>query len=245
MRARWHALHSQLLSSTNRLNFQTSFRTIRDRTACLAGLSDAAGLLDYMHRSGGDPEHRNDILGALVHEAQAGGVTGKAATTFVLLALWPGLDAVRGRLRRQVQDPADLASDIIARATLGIRCMDLARVNRIAATLVRNVERDILRDLQRQRHEGAGARAVEEILDADDGEPLFGRAGPDHDTERRILAGHLRSLIGDDVDLVMAVAVDGFSQREAADLLGITHDAARKRYQRALDRLRTGLPELL
>lgn len=223
------------------MTFQNSFRTIRDRNPCLVGFGDVAGLLDHMHHLGGDPEPRNDILTALTREAQDKGAPADVAITLILLALWPGLDAVRGRLHRHFRSPAELASEIVARGVLNIRCMDLARVNRVAATLVRNVERDMLRELQRRSREGAGARTVEAILDAEDGAPLFGQPGPDHDTARRALAAHLRSLIGADADLVMSVAVDGFTQREAAERLGITHDAARKRYRRALDRLRTDI----
>lgn len=44
-------------------------------------------------------------------------------------------------------------------------------------------------------------------------------------------------MIGDDADLVVAVVIVGESQREAAGRLGISHDAARKRYQRSMVRL--------
>jgi DNA-directed RNA polymerase specialized sigma24 family protein len=45
-------------------------------------------------------------------------------------------------------------------------------------------------------------------------------------------------LLGEDAGLVRAVVLHGFSQVEVAAVLGISPDAARKRYQRALRRLR-------
>ncbi len=44
----------------------------------------------------------------------------------------------------------------------------------------------------------------------------------------------LAGAIGKDADLVVAVAIEGATQREAADLFGLTYEAARKRYQRAM-----------
>ena len=45
----------------------------------------------------------------------------------------------------------------------------------------------------------------------------------------------------EDAALVIDVVVRGASQREAAAVRGLSHDAGRKRYQRALARLRAAL----
>ena len=45
-------------------------------------------------------------------------------------------------------------------------------------------------------------------------------------------------VVGHDADLVIGAAIYGVSQRELAERLGLTHEAARKRFQRALARLR-------
>ncbi|HEX7840089.1 MAG TPA: hypothetical protein VF469_21580 [Kofleriaceae bacterium] len=55
------------------------------------------------------------------------------------------------------------------------------------------------------------------------------------------LREHLVPVIGADADLVLAVAVLELDQHEAAKQLGITHDVARKRFQRALLRVRAQL----
>ncbi|MFN7702522.1 MAG: hypothetical protein ACK5U8_31860, partial [Deltaproteobacteria bacterium] len=44
-----------------------------------------------------------------------------------------------------------------------------------------------------------------------------------------------------DAELLLAVLVLDETQREAGERLGLTHDAARKRFQRALGRLREHL----
>ncbi|WP_281843805.1 hypothetical protein [Sinisalibacter aestuarii] len=55
------------------------------------------------------------------------------------------------------------------------------------------------------------------------------------------LIERLTALIGGDAALVVAVAVMGFSRKEAGHVLGFGHDAARKRYQRAIVKLREEL----
>ena len=237
MRAPWHALNSQLLLSTTRMSFQTTFQSICSRYPPLSPFRNPAGLLDYLHSPGGDPAGKNDILRALVVEAQAESETTEGAVTLILLALWPGLDAIRGRLHRHVADPEELASEISARAALGVRTMNLAKVNRLAATLLRNVERDLKRDLARRRREAPGNCRAEELVDFVEEGPLFGFGQRDPNRGRADLVDALTEVIGDDAELVVAVVNDGFTQREAADHLGITHSAARKRYQRALNRL--------
>ncbi len=54
----------------------------------------------------------------------------------------------------------------------------------------------------------------------------------------------MRKLLGDDALLVIRVAIEGFSQAEAAAELGLTEAAARKRYQRAMRRLNDALQEI-
>ena len=55
----------------------------------------------------------------------------------------------------------------------------------------------------------------------------------------------LTEIIGADAELLLAVLVLDENQREAAQRLGLSHDAARKRFQRALGRLREHLASSL
>ena len=215
-----------------------------DNDAALADFPDLAALFDALHGPDGDAVVRNAILAALVRRAQA---DAEPAATVLLLALWPGLDAVHRRLARHVRGDRDaLVSEIPARVVTGIHALDLTRVSRIAATLIRNCERDIVRSLRRR---GAEARFSVSGLDEELPERraisvlgLLDGLDPDEAVAR--LVELLEAAIGADARLVVAIAVVGERQHPAAAALGLSPDAGRKRYQRALKRLRLLLEEI-
>ena len=157
----------------------------------------------------------------------------------LLLALWPGLDAIRRRsIWRRLGTADEIASDVLARTTEAVRGLDLGRVNWIAATVLRNVERDMIRVRQRdtaREHLASGADPDEV---ADSGDSGIGATGYAR------LNDAVRKLLGDDALLVIRVAIEGFSQAEVAVELGLTEAAARKRYQRAMRRLNDALQEI-
>ena len=243
MRARWYALHAQLVRSADRLHSHRDYQDFRGRHPGLAGLPDIAALMDHQHDKTGDPQRKDCVLRALVVEAQRPGRQATTAQVLVLLALWPGLDAVHGRLSRHFSsDPDALVSELSGRASEAVRTIDLDRVNRLAATLLLNVRRDIMRGLVRTWSRDDEV-ITEDIVDPNapcwrDHVGNLPDAGPD------ALVIWLRDSIGEDAALVVAVAVLGLSQKEAATGFGLSHDAARKRYQRAIARLREG-PDLV
>ena len=124
-------------------------------------------------------------------------------------------------------------AEILARATEAIRCLDLTRVKRIAATILRNIERDLLRAHQRE----TGRQRLHSEIDPDQ------VAIHDHAASPARLQRELGRVIGADAALVIRVAVEGFSQGEAAVEFALSEAAARKRYQRATRRLRDALSE--
>lgn len=223
----WSALHAQLLRSSRRVSFLQAFRSFRERNPELADFPSPPSLLEFIHRPDRDLAEKNCVLRALVVEAQRDGSSADAAKTLVLLALCPGLDAIHGRLRRFFRaDPDRLVAELSGRVSAQIATLRLDRVNRIAATILRNVERDIRRMLGREwQDSAAGLVDVEDV-------PVEAAADPG------ALLPWLRAAIPRDAELVIAVAVLGLSQKEAAHALGISHDVARKRYQRALETLR-------
>lgn len=242
MRAQWHALHADLVRTSTRLSFQTDVRAMRDRQEALRGIVDPAGLLERLHAPAQDDgDARNAILRALVTEAQQ---EDRAQTAVILLflALWPGLDAVYRRLLRHFRsEPELLVAEISERVTRGVKGMVLGRVTWVAATLVRNTERDIRRSLAgRWREEELRGELREKDRIAVPAEPsawLFATPA-DADQATAAIEVCLRDLVGSDAGLVTAVAIEGEAQNEAALRLGVSHEAARKRYQRALGRLR-------
>jgi DNA-directed RNA polymerase specialized sigma24 family protein len=236
----WHEIRDHLMQSSSNLHFQRSFDAVRRAQAAIAPFRDPAALLDGLHRTTGDPARKNVILAALVRAAQGDGPASDCALTLLLLALWPGLDAIRRRsIGRRIGTADEVASDVLARITEALRSLDLGRVNKIAGTLLRNVERDMIRvrrrDLARE-HLASGADPDEV---ADSGDSGIGAAGYAR------LNGAVRKLLGDDALLVIRVAIEGFSQAKAGAELGLTEAAARKRYQRAMRRLHDALEEIL
>jgi DNA-directed RNA polymerase specialized sigma24 family protein len=229
----WHEIRDHLMQSSSTLSFQRSFDAIRRTGNPVAQFRDPAAVLDALHRSPGGPDQKNLVLAALVRVAQSGGPGADCALTLILLALWPGLDAIRRRsVWRKIGTPDEVASDILARTTEAIRGLDLQRVNWIAATILRNVERDMIRARQRE----ADRQSVISDTDPDEVAGDHGSHGPALSHKR--LHGDMHRLIGADATLVIRVAVEGFSQAEVAIELCLSEAAARKRYQRATRKLR-------
>lgn len=234
----WHEIRDHLMHSSSTLSFQRSFDAIRGTENLIAPYPDPAAVLDALHRNSGGPEQKNLILATLVMTAQSDGPAADCAMTLMLLALWPGLDAIRRRsIWRKIGAPDEVTSDILARTTEAIRGLDLQRVNWIAATVLRNVERDMLRAHQRE----ADRQSV--VSDTDPDEVADSRDASDPILSHARLYGDIRQLIGTDATLVIRVAVEGFSQAEVAIELGLSEPATRKRYQRATRRLRDVLHE--
>lgn len=234
----WHEIRDHLMHSSSTLQFQHSFDAIRRKTDPVLPFRDPTALLDALHRNPGGPDQKNLILASLVSAAQADGQAADCALTLMLLALWPGLDAIRRRcIWRKVGTADEVASDILGRTTEAVRSLDLRRVNWIAATILRNVERDMIRARQRE----AARESLSSNIEPDD--VPADQAGCHSTAEDAHLGDDLRKLIGTDAALVILVAVDGFTQAEAAAELGIPMEAARKRYQRAIRRLCEALQE--
>ena len=235
----WHEIRDHLMHSSSNLHFQRSFDAVRRAREPLAQFRDPAALLDGLHRNTGDAAQKNLILSALVEAAQGDGPASDCALTLLLLALWPGLDAIRRRsLWRRIGTADEVASDVLARTTEAVRSLDLRRVNWIAATVLRNVERDMIRVRQRDQAREHLASGADPDEVADSGDNGIGATGYAR------LNGAVRKLLGDDALLVIRVAIEGFSQAEVAVELGLTEAAARKRYQRAMRRLHDALEEI-
>lgn len=235
----WHEIHDHLMHSSSTFRFQQSLETLQAEHPALRPFIDPASMLEYLHRGTDTPERKNDVLRALVTAAQSKNQVESCAQTLLLLALWPGLDAVRRRLTwRWKHAPEEAAADVLATACHAISEMDLTCVNRIAATLLRNVERDIGRCMQREA-------ARQQQHTTDDPDTLHMCALSERPCESAdYLAREMESLIGQDARIVLSVAIEGLTQAEAGAALGLSEPAARKRFQRAAHRLRDVLQEI-
>lgn len=248
MRARWEGLHAALIGSVTTLQAASHFRDLRGSEPLLARFESGSALLAHFTHREADLDDKDRLFAALIRAVQARAPWARLAHALLWCGLWPGLDRVyRRRVRYFRTDPDELTEAISVAFTMLVGRMDLARVHRVAATLVRNTDREIMDERQRVQDELARRVSVRRtaawsrmLASAPDAgvEPPAGRslAG-----ELVALREHLVPMIGADADLVLAVAVLDLDQHEAAKRLGITHDVARKRFQRALLRVRTQL----
>jgi DNA-directed RNA polymerase specialized sigma24 family protein len=126
-----------------------------------------------------------------------------------------------------VRDPGELASEVYWHFTRQVRRMDLGRVARVAATLVRNTERDLVRARRRTRE----SEALEET-----DLPACSPVEPD------LLTSAIERLLSVvDARLVLGSVTEGREWEQLAEDCGLSVAAARKRVQRALARTRTSL----
>ena len=228
MSSTWSALHAQLARSVNRHSALIHFATLFPAEGRRIAFRDPTHLLDWLHARGGDAEAKNDVLSGLLRAAVTKESAGDLAVELLLLALWPGLCVIRFRLRPLCQT-GTLDADLLGGLTTGIRSAEPGRIRRVAATLLRNLERDLRRIYIRDD------RWNRSSVDLD----LVGHklAQPETDRLDSILAS-AQAALGEDGALLGAVHILGFSQKEAATAFGLGHDAARKRCQRALSRLK-------
>jgi RNA polymerase sigma-70 factor (ECF subfamily) len=231
----WNSIHQSLVRSSSTLTFSRVFTTMHDQHPALARFTDVGALLDHLHRGHASADEKNHILAAMITVAQSGSVARDAAVTVLLLALWPGLDAVFHRLTRRVEAPDELPSLVLDHAVEQIRRLDLRSVQRIAATVLMNIERDVARADLRERN----TRRLFVELDPE----LVGDNGPEGCVTADLLLRDVIRHAGGDGYFVVRVAIGGFSQAEVAAEIGISDAAGRKRYQRAAHRLRTSFSD--
>jgi RNA polymerase sigma-70 factor (ECF subfamily) len=264
MRETWEALQRSLVRSVDTLDAESLLKEMNKHPRLMQQFDDAGVLLGYLNHAGGDLDEKDAIYGFLVEAAQARGDDAELAVALVWLGLWPALDGIyRRRQRDFFRRPERLVSEIGARFCAAIYGADLGRIRRVAATLVRNVERDVREERKRAWAEERRRTDLPQEQDDDPNDedatgdrrealvsPLLRTRGvselgqppglsSDEDVEalRDLLVG----IVGDDADLVLGSTVYGLSQREVGERLGISHDAARKRFQRAVERIRLRL----
>lgn len=250
MRARWAALHSSLRAAARSLQFDLEFHEAKRHHPLLEPFSDPGRVIAYLHRHEGELDEKDRLLGLLVHLAQRREHR-DLATTLLWLGLWPGLDAVYRRRLKYFCDADELVSEVASAFVALVQRLNLSTVTRVAATLVRSTERDVMAARKRfwagaQRiQEGVGQVEAAVELTLSTSSVLGLPPSVSDEEETNSLREWLRAVVGDDAELLIAVAVLEETQREAGTRLGLSHDAARKRFQRALRRVRPHLVRAL
>lgn len=227
MSSNWLALHAQLVRSVNRHSQIESFSMIFPGQFPPAGFREPSHLFGWLHAPGGDAEIRNRVLARLLGSAGSDAPCRMLAVELLILSLWPGLCVIRRRLRTPDR-LSNLDADLLSGLSIAIGTADPMQVSRVAATLLRNLERDLRRQYQRD-----ACLSVTAL-------PIFvADVSAEEQTDRpEAILTAARTALGKDGALLTAIHVAGFSQKEVASVLGISHDASRKRCQRAMARVR-------
>lgn len=235
MRAPWSALHFSFTSALNRTSAETAFTAMRQAYPELAHFQTIAALIEHQHSATTDGAMRFGVIRVLVAAAQSEQAFRSTAQIMVIMALWPGLDAVYWRLWRGFRDArSDLAGEIIARLSEAIVTLDLERVSSVTATLLRNLERDVRRDLIRARLTSGAVLPIGDPAIEAQATMLSWPGNP----EARLIDDRLVDLGPQDAHLLKRVFLVGETQEEAGRALGLGAAAARKRFQRSLEKLR-------
>ncbi len=225
MRTRWEDLH-HTFERTARFSNAAAFMLEARGQRALDPFRNLHELLLYLLERGGDLAERDRVLAALVFLTRSEGAR-RVATALLWLALWPGLCGVYARRRRRGASADDAVSAVSCAFTLLVAELDLSRVTRVAATLVRSTERDAIELLACGPEHVAFDEAAFATARTTDGAST---------SEAIALA---RRYFGRDAALVLAVVVLEETQAEAAERFGLSAEAARKRYQRALAHARS------
>jgi RNA polymerase sigma-70 factor (ECF subfamily) len=236
MRGSWSALHASFTRVLNRTSAETEFKVMRLAHPDLAAFATILSLMEHQRGNAGDPTARFRVIRTLVAAAQSDESYRSTAQVMVIIALWPGLDAVYWRLARGFPGARDdLATEILSRLGEAILTLDLEKVTAVAATLLKNLERDIRRDLIDARVDAEASRPIDDpAISAALVEATAVDVG-----DAPVVADRLSGLRPDDAHLLRRVFILGETQEEAGQSLGLSQAAARKRYQRALEKLRT------
>jgi hypothetical protein len=185
-----------------------------------------------------DPEERDAHYRIIVSQAQAGS---QVAIAVIWLGLWAGLDRIFGQnYRRYEGGPDELISDLGASFMAAVHSARLERIECLAATLLMNTERRLKAGLAQRR----SRMGSEEEFPAEDSRqamsaaaPATEPAGAERDEVERVHEWLARR-IPKDADLIVATVVLGETQKAFAERQGFSHEAIRKRHQRALQSLR-------
>lgn len=250
MRARWEGLHAALDRSVATLQAERQFGDARRTESILARFESPPRLIEHLTNKGGDLDEKDAIYAALVRAIQARAAWAELATGILWCGLWPALDGIyRHRLRHFKKEPEELVEAISVALTTLVGRMDLGRVHRVVATLIRSTDREVMEERRRgwaeQEHLDQGGKAPEPRTPPLRKSELGLPVGLSFEGEIRALHAWLLPIGGDDTDLLLAVLVLEENQHEAALRVGLTHEAARKRFRKVLARVRTHIAEAL
>ena len=246
MRTQWATLRESLVHAVSTPASQEQFEELRAGTV-LRIFPGPFALIEHMRANEAGLDEKDSVLRELVRQRQSHVASSRLAGSLLWLALWPGLDGIRRRRRHHFPDePASLVSSIAASFEANVERLRLDGIGRVAATLLRNTERDLMTQLKSEWARSANESPLPDDPDTWAAGPrsrgpsmLTGAPATDIEGELQAVHDELVSIVGIDAGLVLGALIYGEGQQELAQRLGLSHEAARKRYQRAVARVRT------
>jgi hypothetical protein len=239
----WADLRRELQRSIDAATTPSYFETIRSCSPGVRPFASVGALLGYLGEDlSADLDAKSAIFADLILCSQRRGGGSSLAQTLLWLGLWPGLSAAVGRQAWFWRDaPADLISEVTNIFTELVTRMDLSRVRRVFGTLVRSTERDVIRTSvirQRDLHRETPANLPVAVPGTIHEEPISPRKEENLAALAKLIAFARKGEVHDPV--VQALAL-GLGEKHVVATLGIKGPAARKRLQRARDKLRATL----
>ena len=246
MRAQWEGVREALVQSIVTLESDLLYRELRRTRTTFSTFGSPSELVSFLSSTDGPLDEKDEIYGALIGQVQDHGRDAELALSIAMLGLWPGLDWVyRRNLRFFPSAPGELVSEISDLFTSNIANADLSRINRVAATLVRNVNRDLRRRLRRSWNEARRRADLpdDDALDTDDVVKGPWAVDGSEEADLRAFRGWLNAVVTTDRELLERVLLQGENTKEAGQALGLSHAAARKRFGRALEKVRRAMSQ--
>lgn len=245
MRSRWEEVHASLVRSVTGLRAEEEFGEVAGRCPALRRFSEPLALVGHLTTTGGDRDEKDRIVWALIGEARRG-PSARLAQSLLILGFWRPLDVIRDRRARFFHGESDLELELLETFTLQWERLRPDRVRRVAATLVRNTERDFvsqrLHDFERLNRAADVTPEIAVVPTEAHGDSFFGIDPTASDAEAiKQLARWLVRSVGRDGPLVVEVVVRGRAREAVAARLGIPRKTLNKRIERALARARRAL----
>lgn len=205
-------------------------------------------LIEWFHDPRTARPDKNPVYGRLIEAAKRGRAR-ELASALVLLGLWPGLDHARRRVHMALKGESRTHIDLDELTNAFHWAID-TQFSKGDYTDAPNPPGAFVGRVRKQSlHALRGGRPGKRRLLNIDGLELpdedMGLAGVDNDDALFELRRRLSEILsGSDLELLLAVRIEGLTGQEAAGRFGLTHEVVRTRLSTAKKKVLAELPDL-
>lgn len=249
MHAPWQSFREELRASLRSKRHVLPFRRLR--ASLPSELTTPDHVIRFLDTRDGDEQARARVLRLLVDRVQAREADAETAFAMLALGRWRDLDAIYERWRRGFRrDPTEVVSRIREGFTRAVLAMDTTRSSNPEASLRLSTQRPLVEWWARVKRERDAERPEwvpgpeAEVQATPDLSPAGLPRSMSSAARMAFLQGIARQAAGEDAEIVFAVDLCEEEMRDVAARLGITVEAAKKRYQRAKARIAKAFREM-